>query len=53
YQYIHSVQDFSSDSYTGRFLLNEIIKVVEEIGLQKFGAVISNGATARQLTQTL
>ncbi|CAG8489537.1 20494_t:CDS:2 [Dentiscutata erythropus] len=50
YQYIHSVQDFSSYSHTGSFLLNEII---EEIGPEKFRAVVSDGATAMQLAKNL
>lgn len=53
HQYVHSVQDFSSYSHTGSFLSNEIIKVVEEIGPKKFGAVVSDGAAAIQLAKNL
>ncbi|CAG8504857.1 18208_t:CDS:10 [Dentiscutata erythropus] len=50
-QYVHSVQDFFSYSHTGCFLSNEIIKIIEEIGLNKFGAVVSDGAVAIQLAK--
>ncbi|CAG8538615.1 3817_t:CDS:2, partial [Dentiscutata erythropus] len=53
YQYVHSVQDFSSYSHTGRFLSNEIIKIIDEIGPEKFGVVVSDGATAMQLAKNL
>ncbi|KAF0522129.1 zinc finger bed domain-containing protein 1-like [Gigaspora margarita] len=50
-QYVNSVQDFSSYLRTGSFLSNKIIKIIEEIGPKKFGAVISDGAMAIQLAK--
>ncbi|CAG8836764.1 10902_t:CDS:1, partial [Cetraspora pellucida] len=53
HQYVHSVQDFFSYSYTGSFISNEIIKIIEEIGPKKFKAVVSDGAIAMQLAKSL
>ncbi|CAG8828038.1 19030_t:CDS:2, partial [Cetraspora pellucida] len=52
HQYVHFVQDFSSYSHTGSFISNEIIKIIEEIGPKKFGAVVSDGAAAMQLAKS-
>ena len=38
---VYSVQYFASYSHTRKFISNEIIKVIDEIGPQKFRAVVS------------
>ncbi|RHZ56855.1 hypothetical protein Glove_396g28 [Diversispora epigaea] len=39
-EYIHSLKNFSKNSYTKEFLKNEIIKVIEEVGTEKFCSIV-------------
>ncbi|RHZ86556.1 hypothetical protein Glove_49g10 [Diversispora epigaea] len=44
-EYIHSLRNFSKNSHTGEFLKNKIIKVIEEVGAEKFCSIVSDHAS--------
>ncbi|CAG8763567.1 25061_t:CDS:2, partial [Dentiscutata erythropus] len=50
-QYVHSIKDFSSESHTAIFTANEIEKVLTDIGVDKFGAIVSDAASAMTLAK--
>ncbi|CAG8465990.1 7040_t:CDS:2 [Racocetra persica] len=50
-QYVHYIKDFSHESHTVIFTADEIEKVLLDIGANKFGAVISDGASAMSLAK--
>ncbi|RHZ70422.1 hypothetical protein Glove_271g90 [Diversispora epigaea] len=52
-EYIHSLKNFSKNSHTGEFLKNEIIKVIEEVGAEKFCSIVSDHASNVVLTKNL
>jgi hypothetical protein len=52
-EYIHSLKNFSKDSHTGEFLKTEIIKVIDEIGSEKFCSIVSDHASNIVLAKKL
>ena len=54
-EYLISLKDYSSVSHTGEFLASEISKVVEDVGKEKFAAIVTDSAAncrvAREKTQ--
>jgi hypothetical protein len=52
-EYLYSIQDLSEEKHTGNFLAEEILKVINSIGIKKFAAIITdngpNIAVARNL----
>ena len=52
-QYIHTLEDVSSDSHTGSFNVAEIEKVLTSIGPKKFTAVVSDAESAMQMARRL
>ncbi|RHZ52874.1 hypothetical protein Glove_456g9 [Diversispora epigaea] len=46
-------QNFSKNSHTGEFLKNEIIKVIEEVGAEKFCSLVSDHASNVVLAKNL
>jgi hypothetical protein len=52
-EYIHSLKNFSKNSHTGEFLKNEIIKVIEEVGAEKFCSIVSDHASNVVLAKNL
>ena len=44
-EYVHSLKNFSKDSHTGEFLSTEILQILNDIGIKKFNAVISDHAS--------
>src|SRR5256714_7327656 len=44
-EYIHSLKDFSLYSYTADFISKEILKVIEDVGCNKFSSVVSDNAS--------
>ncbi|GBC01587.1 hypothetical protein RclHR1_04250003 [Rhizophagus clarus] len=47
-QYIYSIEDFSSQRYTAEFNEKQLLKVIEDVGKDKFIAVVSDGEAAIQ-----
>jgi hypothetical protein len=47
-QYIHSIDDFSSDRHTAIFNEEKILKVIETIGSDKFSAIVTDAEAAMQ-----
>ena len=52
-EFVHSLKNYSKDSHTGEFLSNEISQVLEEVGVSKFCAVVSDHATNVALAKKL
>ncbi|RHZ88105.1 hypothetical protein Glove_26g273 [Diversispora epigaea] len=52
-EYIHSLKNFSKNSHIGEFLKNEIIKVIEEVGAEKFCSIVSDHASNVVLAKNL
>ncbi|RHZ83739.1 hypothetical protein Glove_88g49 [Diversispora epigaea] len=52
-EYIHSLKNFSKNSHTEEFLKNEIIKVIEEVGAEKFCSIVSDHASNVVLAKNL
>ncbi|CAG8824774.1 13109_t:CDS:2, partial [Cetraspora pellucida] len=50
-QYVYSIKDFSNESHTAIFTADEIEKVLLDIGVDKFGAVVSDAASAMTLAK--
>src|SRR3954447_21835106 len=44
-EYVYSLKNFSKNSHTGEFLSTEILRILNEIGIKKFCAVISDHAS--------
>ncbi|GBB85484.1 hypothetical protein RclHR1_00120038 [Rhizophagus clarus] len=47
-QYIYSIEDFSSQRHTAEFNEKQLLKVIEDVGKDKFIAVVSDGEAAIQ-----
>ncbi|CAG8706709.1 25784_t:CDS:1, partial [Dentiscutata erythropus] len=45
-QYVYLIKDFSNESHIAIFIVNEIKKVLLDIGVYKFEAVISDTTSA-------
>ncbi|RHZ83935.1 hypothetical protein Glove_86g229 [Diversispora epigaea] len=52
-EYIHSLKNFSKNSHTGEFLKDEIIKVIEEVDVEKFCSIVSDHASNVVLAKNL
>jgi len=52
-EYVHSLRNFSKDSHTGDFLCSEISRVLNEVGVNKFSAVVSDHASNIVLAKNL
>ncbi|CAG8730997.1 41909_t:CDS:2 [Gigaspora margarita] len=56
-EYLIVLKDYSSNSYTGEFLTNEISNIVEKLGSDKFAAIVTDAASncnlARQKIQQI
>ena len=52
-EYVHSLKNFSKDSHTGNFLCTEISRVLNEVGVNKFSAVVSDHAANIVLAKKL
>ncbi|CAG8743994.1 10314_t:CDS:2 [Racocetra persica] len=50
-QYVYSIKDYSRKSHTAIFTVDEIEKVLVDIGINKFSAVVSDGASAMSLAK--
>ena len=54
-EYLHSLLDLSVDSHTSEFLASKIKEVINNVGSEKFAAVVSDNAAnvkkARELVQ--
>lgn len=52
---MHSVQNFSEESHTGRFIAEKIVEVIEDVGPEKFASIVSDNASnmvqAKRLVQ--
>ena len=44
-EYIHSLKDFSLHSHTAAFISEEILKVIDNVGAEKFSSVVSDNAS--------
>ncbi|SRR6266542_2320401 len=44
-EYVYSLKNFSKDSHTGEFLSTKILQILDDIGIKKFCAVISDHAS--------
>ena len=44
-EYVHSLKNFSKDSHTGEFLSTEILRILNDVGIKKFCAIISDHAS--------
>lgn len=44
-EYVHSLKNFSKDSHTGEFLSAEILRILNEVGIKKFCAIVSDHAS--------
>lgn len=44
-EYVHSLRDFSLYTHTANFISDEILKVIEEVGSEKFSSVVSDNAS--------
>ena len=44
-KYVHSLKNFSKNSHTGEFLSNEILRILNEVGIKKFCAIVSDHAS--------
>ena len=44
-EYIHSLNDFSLHLHTADFISKEILKVIDDVGAEKFSAVVSDNAS--------
>ena len=44
-EFVHSIQNFSEESHTGKFLAEKIIEVVENIDPEKFSSIVSDNAS--------
>ena len=44
-EYIHSLKDFSLYSHTADFMSTEILKVIEDVGYNRFSSVVSDNAS--------
>lgn len=45
-EFLYSLKDFSAESHTADFLASKIQEVIDEIGSEKFAAVVSDNASA-------
>jgi hypothetical protein len=52
-EYIHSVQNLSNYSHTGRFLADKMIEIIENVSSTKFGGIVSDNASAMVLAKKL
>lgn len=43
-EYLYSLQNFSSDHHTTEFLTNKIDEIIQKIGSEKIGAIVSDNA---------
>lgn len=43
-EYLIALRDYSSDSHTSEFLTNEISSIIEQLGSDKFTAIITDNA---------
>ena len=43
-EYLYSLQNFSSDHHTTEFLTNKIDEIIQKIGPEKIGAIVSDNA---------
>ena len=44
-EYLIGLRDYSSDSHTSKFLTNEISDIIEQLGSDKFAAVVTDNAS--------
>ena len=44
-EYLIGLRDYSSDSHTSEFLTNEISNIIEQLGSDKFAAVVTDNAS--------
>ena len=44
-EYLIDLCDYSSDSHTSKFLTNEISDIIEQLGSDKFAAVVTDNAS--------
>jgi len=44
-EYLISLRDYSLNSYTSEFLTNEISNIIEQLGNNKFAALITDNAS--------
>ena len=52
-EYLHSVQNLSKHSHTGRFLADKIIEVIEEVGAERVAGIVSDNASTMVLAKRL
>ena len=52
-EYIHSLKDFSLYSHTADFISKEILKVIEDVGCNKFSSVVSDNASTMIVAKKL
>ena len=52
-EYVIKVKDYFKELHTGLFTAQEIEKVLEDIGPERFSSVVSDGASAMQLAKRL
>src|SRR5579864_8105458 len=56
-EYLISLRDYSSVSHTSEFLTNEIFRIIEQLGSDKFAAIVTDNASncqsARQKIQQM
>ena len=45
-EFLYLLKDFSAESHTADFLASKIQEVIDEVGQQKFAAVVSDNASA-------
>jgi hypothetical protein len=44
-EYLIGLYDYSSESHTGEFLIEEISKIIEKLGSDKFATIVTNNAS--------
>jgi hypothetical protein len=52
-EYVHSLKNFSKNMHTGDFLSSELLRVLNEIGVDKFSAIVSDHAANIVLAKRL
>jgi hypothetical protein len=52
-EYLYKIQDLSEEKHTGNFLAEEILKVINSIGIKKFAAIITDNGPNIAVTRNL
>lgn len=51
--YLYEIKNLSNNSHTGEFLKSQILSIIEEIGYEKFSAIVTDGGSNVQKARDL